>query len=309
MVNSDSVLILLCTYKPNLQYFEELIESIDHQTHKNIFLSLHDDGSSIEVLHKMENILEKSNLSFSVEVNKSNLGHAKNFIHNLIKMDEKYDYYAYCDQDDIWHKNKIKAALEKLDKKGNAPAMYCCRSRLVDHNGELIGTSPIKLDKPSFKNSLVQSIAAGNTMVINKESFLVLKKTSNDINITAHDWWTYILLSSVGGYILFDHSINIDYRLHSNNAVGTSFSFTSKLKRLKQLTQGKYREWNDMNLKALDKSLNYLTEENKKVFSSFCKLRQSNFMSRNIKLYKLGISRHSLLQTIILHLAVLFNRV
>ena len=64
-----------------------------------------------------------------------------------------------------------------------------------------------------------------------------------------------------------------------------------------------------MNLKALDKSLNYLTEENKKVFSSFCKLRQSNFMSRNIKLYKLGISRHSLLQTIILHLAVLFNRV
>ena len=309
MVNSDSVLILLCTYKPNLQYFEELIDSLDNQTHKNIFLSLHDDGSTIEVLDKMENVLKKSNLNFSLKANNSNLGHAKNFIHNLINMDEKYDYYAYCDQDDIWHQNKIKAALEKLDKKENTPAMYCCRSRLVDQNGELIGTSPIKLDKPSFKNSLVQSIASGNTMVMNKQSFILLKKTSNDINITAHDWWTYILLSSVGGEIIFDHTINIDYRLHSNNAVGTSFSFTSKLTRLKQLIQGKYRKWNDMNLKALDKSLNYLTDENKKVFSSFNKLRQSNFMSRNIKLYKLGISRHSLLQTIILHLAVLFNRV
>jgi hypothetical protein len=52
--------------------------------------------------------------------------------------------YAFCDQDDIWHKNKISNALAQLERLDNNFAnIYCGRTRLVDEDGSFIGYSPL----------------------------------------------------------------------------------------------------------------------------------------------------------------------
>jgi glycosyltransferase involved in cell wall biosynthesis len=309
MTNKDDILIILCTYKPNINYFDELIHSLHSQTFKRFSLSIHDDGSDNKTIEDIINILLKYKLSYSFKKNSQKMGHSKNFIYSLIKSSDEYNYFAFCDQDDIWHPTKIEVAIKKLETVKESPSLYCCRSRLINSRGSIIGYSPIKLKQPSFGNALVQSLAAGHTMIMNKASLQVLKKTSADINVIAHDWWTYIILSGVGGNIIFDHDIYIDYRLHSENTVGTSFSFISKLKRLKQLVQGQYKKWNNLNIHALKKSLSILSSNNKEIFIKFEKLRNESIFLRNYRLYSLRINRHNLIQTIILHLAVLFKRI
>lgn len=47
----------------------------------------------------------------------------------LMKSEVKADYYAFCDQDDVWDKDKIEKGIEKL--KGSIQ-LYACNCRIID---------------------------------------------------------------------------------------------------------------------------------------------------------------------------------
>jgi hypothetical protein len=109
---------------------------------------------------------------------------------------------AFCDQDDVWHPQKLERALSTLAKQ-NGPALYCSRTEIgLDPDGPL-RRSPDWNRPPSFTNALVQSIAGANTMVLNAEAVAIARKAARGPLPAFHDWWLYQVVTGVGGTVCF----------------------------------------------------------------------------------------------------------
>ena len=85
-------------------------------------------------------------------------GFADNFRSLLINPEVDADYACFCDQDDIWLKDKTEAAAATLAASGDRPALYCARTIIADEWGHEFGLSPLFRRPPNFANALVQSI-------------------------------------------------------------------------------------------------------------------------------------------------------
>ena len=108
---SEKVLILLSTYNGE-KYLEEQLNTILNQTTEEISVSIiiRDDGSSdntIKIINKYINDYDCIKL-----IKGKNLGPALSFRELINLADETYSFYAFADQDDIWVKGKIEAAVE-----------------------------------------------------------------------------------------------------------------------------------------------------------------------------------------------------
>ena len=107
------------------------------------------------------------------------------------------DFFACCDQDDVWWPDKLERALQWLHTvPEHVPAVYFSRTRNVDASGNIIGCSPLFRRPPNFRNALVQSIGGGNTMVFNRAARELLV-AAGPVDVASHDWWTYLLVSGL----------------------------------------------------------------------------------------------------------------
>ena len=48
LLDKNKVAVILCSFNPNLSYFDKQIESISNQKHKNLHVYIFDDGTSKE---------------------------------------------------------------------------------------------------------------------------------------------------------------------------------------------------------------------------------------------------------------------
>ena len=75
----EKVDILVATYKPNITFLEQQIESILNQTHKNIHIIISDDCSGDENVEKVLKQYAKKDERINFYVQEKNLGYIKNF--------------------------------------------------------------------------------------------------------------------------------------------------------------------------------------------------------------------------------------
>ena len=105
----DNICILISTYNGHL-YLDEQLESLYQLEHSKIMIVIRDDGSDDQtqlIIEKWANILD-------ISLTKgTNVGWRKSFM-ELIYNSPESDYYAFCDQDDIWLPNKLQVAIQKL---------------------------------------------------------------------------------------------------------------------------------------------------------------------------------------------------
>jgi len=306
---TPQVAILLCTYQGQ-QYLQAQLDSFVAQTHTNWVLWVSDDGSkdgTHAILNQALKAWGKDKISIH---NGPKEGFCANFLSLTCKADIKADYYAYSDQDDIWKPEKLTRALDMLATvPQGVPALYCSRTRVVDADDKHICLSPLFTKTPSFANALMQNIGGGNTMVFNVAARQLLIAAGDKVQVFAHDWWAYMLVSGCGGRVFFDPIPTVRYRQHGCNLVGMNNSWPARLKRVYQLFQGRFREWNDLNIKAL-KPLQYLlTTNSQQVLNQFEAARQETLARRLLALKRSGIYRQTLLGTLGLIVAAIFNKV
>lgn len=126
-----------------------------------------------------------------------------------------FDYYAFCDQDDVWLPDKLRIAVSELISHVNEPALYFSRRIIVDAS-----LKPIGIDDNEYCYTLGESFlrnpAAGCTMVFNSKlhNILLLYKCST---VYMHDAWVYKICLCLNEYLYPDTSSYILYRLHRNN--------------------------------------------------------------------------------------------
>jgi hypothetical protein len=116
-------------------------------------------------------------------------GFVKNFLSLACDPSLSFDFYAYCDQDDVWEPDKLARAVERLSRAPpHIAAMYCSRTMLIDDEGKTLSYSRAYRRKPSFRNALVQSIASGNTIVFNDAARRLLMVCGSRAKVPSHDW-------------------------------------------------------------------------------------------------------------------------
>ena len=301
---------VIVAYYNGKRFFQEQLNSLAHQTYSNIHVILSDDGSD-EQGGKLEEILKASKLSYTLIRREENIGYSQNFIRSLQNAPKNCEYFAFCDQDDIWFPEKIDRAVTALNafKKGEV-SLYCSRTELVAEDGEThLGHSPIFQRKPSFRNALMQNIAGGNTMVFTKETAKLLIETALDRPIVAHDWWTYLIVSGAGGNILYDPSPSLKYRQHDTNAIGSNNGWPARLKRVHQLFRGQFRNWCDINVTNLLDNENVLTSSNKQTLYMFERARKASLLFRIYLFWKCHVYRQTRLGNLGLSIAILLKKV
>ncbi|MBP7189946.1 MAG: glycosyltransferase family 2 protein [Rickettsiaceae bacterium] len=287
--------IILCTYNGQ-KFLKEQLDSYLWQDFRDWSLFVYDDrsrDSTADIVNGFAAEAVNNKIEFSV--NKEPQGFARNFMQAIKNTPNDFEFYALSDQDDVWQKQKLSRATSKLKKfPEDIPALYCARTITVDVKLQYMGLSPLFSRKPSFENALVQSLAGGNTMVLNKAAKKLLDSVSEDIDIVSHDWFIYQLISGAGGNIYYDEVPSLLYRQHGSNLVGSNNGIFAKLLRVGKLLKGSFKKWNDRNVKALFDNIDLLSKESALKLAAFNKMRNCDMPFRLINFIKLGLYRQSI---------------
>ena len=304
----ESIIILLTSFNGE-KFIRQQLESLFNQTFKNWQLIISDDGSSDntkEIILEYKKIWgEKIQLR-----NGPQKGFAENFLSLACDKNLIADFYAFCDQDDVWLPQKLEVTIKQISNSclNNEPYLYCGRTVYVDEQLIAIGQSTLFQRPPSFDNSLVQSIAGGNTMVFNKASKLVIE-TIGVVPTPSHDWWLYQLISGVGGTVYFDPTPLVLYRQHENSIIGENKSFFNRFKRLFILFDGRFKVWIDANIKCLQMSENVLKYSANESLNTLINIRQLSLLNKIINMKSFRFYRQSSFQNLILKIAFLMNKI
>ena len=303
------VAILLCTYN-GARFLAEQLDSIEAQTHQQWFVVASDDGSSDKTLEVLLQYQAKWPPGRLLVRNGPQHGFCLNFLSLACDPTITADFYAFCDQDDVWLPTKLSTALNTLHSNHPVavPNLYCGRTTYVDESLRKIGASkPFKFPR-TFRNALVQSIAGGNTMVFNAKTKECLEKIGI-VQHTSHDWWLYQLVTGMGGLVHYDEVPQILYRQHSDSLVGGNTSILNKIERVSVVIKGQFRRWCDVNDSALFHAESFLTNDNKVTLDFFRLMRSAKFKDR-LRLFEVvGLYRQTWQGTGSLFLAILLNKV
>ncbi|WP_046802978.1 glycosyltransferase family 2 protein [Achromobacter sp. LC458] len=306
---SQSVAILLCTYNGGT-YLAEQLASFREQSHTAWKVWVSDDGSTDnthDVLAAHREAWGADRLAVFPGPRK---GFAANFMSLVCREEISADYYAMSDQDDIWHADKVERAVRWLNTvPADVPALYCTRTELVDDNGEKLGYSPLFKRPPSFANAMVQNVAGGNTMVFNDAARDLLKAAGANVQVVAHDWWVYIVVSACGGKVFYDPTPSLLYRQHAENLIGANAGVGARLVRIGKLFQGHLKAWIDQHVIAIQPLLARLPPDNRSLFNRFTTARQRSLIPRVFGILRSGIYRQTGLGNIGLLVAAIFNRI
>lgn len=223
------VCVLLSTYNGD-KFLEEQLESIIAQEGVAVDILVRDDGSNDGTCHILDRWQDDGKLRW---YKGGNLGFALSFIDLVLKAPE-YDYYAFCDQDDVWFSDKLKRAVCKLEAIEEPIKLYCSNVEYYK-NGQAYGG--IHKVVPYFDKytCLVRNIAPGCSMVFSP-ALKDLIASAPPRKIIAHDFWIF-QLAVLMGKVVYDFEPSMLYRQHENNQIGQKTSRVEIWKRrVKNLT-------------------------------------------------------------------------
>ena len=212
----QTVTILLSTYNGE-KYLSEQLDSLLSQQGIIVRILVRDDGSTDRTLEILKHY--KARFSDCIFIK---CGLHKGFSGSFLALASgagDSDYYAFCDQDDVWAADKLQTAVSKIDSSSDTPQMYFSNAMLVDSR-----LRPIKKFHRNFSFPPILSMrltdnpAPGCTMVFNKKALDLFVKV-NESRLVYYDYWMYLLCSYLG-LVVYDSSCMVHYRQHDSNVMG-----------------------------------------------------------------------------------------
>ena len=218
--------VAMTTYNGSA-YIEEQLRSLLAQSVLPDEIIICDDASTDGTVELLKRLCREHPAIRLIE-NPTRLGYIENF-YQAISLTTG-DYVFLCDQDDIWHENKIERTLAVLKETG--VDAVCTGSTLIDAEGRRIpnpkdyrinplvkklGPADGRRVPISFHRLIYGNISQGCTYCITarvRERYVALHSTR-----LIHDHQLMFLASLMGG-ALYLHEELLDYRLHRGNALG-----------------------------------------------------------------------------------------
>ena len=262
------VSVLLSTYNGH-KYIKELVDSVLNQEGVDVILQVRDDGSNDDTIEILKNYNDSR-----IIINKgTNLGPAKSFL-TLLNECQDSDYYAYCDQDDVWYSNKLITAINEI-KSFNSPTLFISTYDVVDENLNKLMKFDMNFTRPlRLQETLIYRAPSACNMVFNHSLKQLISKTVPD-SARMHDFWTLLVAEVHNCNIITKDVALIQYRQHAGESVGITPSASTRLKRLvKSLRHGNNERWRQAK-ELYDIYFNDIPNENKRILKEVIDYRDS----------------------------------
>ncbi|PIT99563.1 MAG: hypothetical protein COT74_11230 [Bdellovibrionales bacterium CG10_big_fil_rev_8_21_14_0_10_45_34] len=229
--------IALAAYKPEPEYFEVQLKSIEEQSYKNWICYITFDSDPSEVSQILQKFSDKR---FRIVQNPHRLGHKKNFQKAAeLCLGESADLIAFSDQDDIWMPHKLERSFAEYKKRGPGSLVHCDMYWMQNISGVWKPThdSVWALEKRGVNHAnlttlMVRNVAAGAASLMDAE--IVRNHLEIPDGFEFHDWWYAVVASTKGGVWPIREPL-FYYRQHDENVVGASpfvgfFNTSSRIK-------------------------------------------------------------------------------
>lgn len=216
--------ILLASYNGE-RFLQAQLDSLIAQTNQDWELLIRDDNSTDNTPKIIEAFAKAHPDKVRVirdEPTHRRLGHAQNFS-QLLDLSTA-PYVMFCDQDDVWHPDKIEVMLgemqkmEKLHGK-HKPLLVYSDVSLCDAELTVKAPSEGRYSKRYLENHkpgrmLLENPILGMAMILNRP--LVAKCSVPEQNNLGHDAWV-TKVAAVTGHLGYIDRPLVDYRVHSGN--------------------------------------------------------------------------------------------
>ncbi len=310
------ITILLAAYN-GAAFLAEQIESIQRQTYTAWRLLIRDDGStdrSVEVVREFAahdprvELLTDARGRLGVVGNFAALAESVGWVESA--RPTQPGYVAFCDQDDVWHPQKLAMQLECMQaaERDSAP-----HTPLAVHTDLAVVDSRLRPLHPSFlrfqglwhesdrplRTLVVQNFVTGCTLLVNRALLEVALPMPPQALV--HDWWL-ALCAAATGRLEFLPQATVDYRQHGGNTIGAKRWFSPAVwPKLKQLAnRGKsLRDALDQAdaLRQRIAACNYVSAENRTLLDAYCRLQHEVVpLRRAHHLYQLSTRRQGRLR-------------
>ncbi len=208
-MNATSLIsIALCTYN-GAPYLREQLDSLLSQHDVAFEIVAVDDGSSDQTRAILREYAAQDPRIRCFD-NACNLGPTASFERAMALSNG--DFIAPCDQDDIWHPDKLSRLLAII---GSCDAAYCnsdymdaqglAMDRCISSQMEMLaGRNPVAF---LFTNSV-----SGHAMLLRRELFEKVRSFPMDVY---HDWWLALCAAGRNGVRYLDESL-VRFRRHGS---------------------------------------------------------------------------------------------
>ena len=218
------IAILMATYNGE-RYVREQLDSLVHQTSREWTLFIHDDGSTDQTPAILKEYVGRYDNIHVLEY-ESQRGAMQNFFSMLQRVDA--EYYMFCDQDDVWHQEKVSISLERMKDQERAhpslPIIVFTDLHVTDARLHVTYESfwqEICLYPEfitTFDEMAASTAVTGCAMLFNKKAkeATVFPAT----HAIMHDAWITACTLRKGGVIHPIASQMVLYRQHEENCIG-----------------------------------------------------------------------------------------
>lgn len=227
MINtSKKAVIMMATYNGE-RYLRDQLKSLSAQTFRDWDLYVSDDGSTDRTIDILKSFQEKDGRLKEIIENHGQHGAYNNFfnvMYHVKQLDKQYDYFFYCDQDDIWIQTKLENEIKTLAQI-DGPALCYSDLELINSDGKRLHKRMGEITDIQLHNkyniffsyryiwgtTMAHNLALWNLVYIDPD-------INNRFNIS-HD--NYVgKYAAIYGKIIFISSPQVLYRRHGDNVSG-----------------------------------------------------------------------------------------
>ena len=212
------VTICMTTYEPNEEFLGAQLRSIQGQSYQDWECLICDDHSSESTLSVIERLCQEEP-RFHLLKNPDNVGFYLNFERCLRNVPRDSQFIALCDQDDVWHPDKLQRLLQEFD---NSTSLVYSDMRLVDAKEEELSDTYWSDRKNNYSKLDVLMVAntiTGAASLFRASLLDLILPFPERIGDAYHDHWI-ALVAFLGGDIKYIDEPLYDYRQHGYNIIG-----------------------------------------------------------------------------------------
>ena len=223
-----SIAVVMSTYN-GAEHVAEQLDSVlaqDVATRAELSVYVRDDGSRDATREILGAYDADGRIHF---LPGENLGVVGSFLDVLGAVPSEVDYVALCDQDDVWHADKLSRALEVLAARDQSvPQLYCSEYIFCDAQMNPQGRSHLNQTGVDFNKMLYENIVSGNTTVVNRALVDAVVAAGRE-GVYCHDWWLALVACAIGE-LTYDDFASLDYRRTGSNVSPTGTGGLSLLR-------------------------------------------------------------------------------
>jgi len=216
--------IVLCTYN-GAAHLPSLLDSLAGQRRAPDELVVSDDGSTDATADLIAAFAQRAPFPVRWFEQEKRLGPAANFV--AAAGHARGDWIAFCDQDDVWHPDKLECALAVAHERTDTSAVFC-NARLVNVDGHPFGRTLWQQVAFTLREQEVVGNGAPWEVLVRHPvvsgAGLVIHARVRDHLAPIPDHWMHdawaALIAAASGPVVCVEAPLFDYRQHEANVIG-----------------------------------------------------------------------------------------